>query len=61
MQATQQDFGFVGPAYTAANPRQDAQICVNYYLEIDKTPGAKTPIGLLGCPGLLQVASVVGL
>jgi hypothetical protein len=61
MATTQQDFGFVGAAYTAANPRQDNQICVNYYVEIDKAAGAKTPTGLLGCPGLVQVTSAVGL
>lgn len=61
MNITQQDFFFVGPAYTAANPYQDRQVCVNYYPELDKTAGAKTVISLLGTPGLIQVASAVGL
>lgn len=61
MQAAQSDFGFVGPTYTAADPYQDRQVCVNWYLEIDKTQGAKTPVALLGTPGLIQVASAVGL
>lgn len=61
MPATQSDFNFIGPSYTAPNPQQDRQVCVNYYLEIDKTTGAKTPTGLLGTPGLIQVASAVGL
>lgn len=61
MPATQSDFQFVGPAYTAADPYQDRQICVNYYLELDKTPGARVPLALLGTPGLIQVASAVGL
>ena len=61
MAATQQDFGFVGAAYTAADPYQDRQVLVNYYLEIDQTQGAKTPTALLGAPGLIQVASAVGL
>jgi hypothetical protein len=61
MPASQQDFNFVGPAYTAADPFQDRQVLVNYYLEVDKTSGAKTPTALLGTPGLIQVASAVGL
>jgi hypothetical protein len=72
MQATQQDFGFVGSAYSAANPYQDRQICVNWYVEISANKGgtsittgstspSKTATALLGCPGLIQVATVVGL
>lgn len=61
MATTEQDWGFVGPAYTAANPYQDRQVCVNFYVEIDKTQGAKTATALLGTPGLIQVASAVGL
>lgn len=61
MSVTQQDWGFVGPAYTAADPFQDRQVLVNMYLEVDKTQGAKTPTALLGSPGLIQVASAVGL
>lgn len=61
MQVTQADFSFIGPAYTASNPYQDRQVLVNYFLEVDKTQGAKTPMALLGSPGLIQVASAVGL
>jgi len=61
MAASQKDFNFVGPAYIAADPYQDRQVLVNYYLEIDRTIGAKTPIALLGSPGLIQVVSAVGL
>jgi len=50
-------FGFVGPSYEAANPLQDAQRLINWYPEIDKAEGAKTVIGLLGCPGLVPVNS----
>lgn len=61
MPTQQNDFGFVGQTYTAPDPYQDRQVCVNWYPEIDKTQGAKTTIALLGTPGLIQVASVVGL
>lgn len=59
--AVQKDFGFVGPAYTAADPYQSRQLLINYYLEATKVPGVKTPTALLGAPGLIQVASAVGL
>jgi hypothetical protein len=59
MPFTQQDFNFVGGAYTAADQFQDRQVCVNWYVEIDKTEGARTPTALLGCPGLVQVAVAV--
>lgn len=56
-------FGFVGPAYEAANPAQDSQRLVNWYVEMDGNennpmqPGiigaeAKVALGLLGVPGL---------
>lgn len=61
MSVTQQDFAFVGPAYTPADRYQDGQVCVNWYVEIDKTSGARTVTALLGCPGLIVVASAVGL
>jgi len=61
MKITEGDFAFVGGAYMAPDPYQDSQICVNWYPEIDTTQGAKTVIALLGTPGLIQVASAVGL
>lgn len=59
-------FGFVGPAYTAANPGQDNQELVNWFVEIDpnepspnagdfNAAEAKTALGLLGVPGLLSL------
>lgn len=47
-------FDFIGSAYSAANPMQDDQVCINWYLETDRTSGAKTPKALLGCPGKSQ-------
>lgn len=56
-------FGFVGGAYDAANPVQDNQRLINWYVEIDRNEGsplqpgiivaeAKVALGLLGAPGL---------
>lgn len=56
-------WGFVGPSYRAANPLQDNQTCINWYVEIDpnepnpqgpvmEEAEAKTAVGLLGVPGL---------
>ena len=57
------DFGFVGGAYEAPDPRQDTQVCVNWYPEISQSAEAskatssgvtnvsKTISALLGCPG----------
>lgn len=61
MRAEQNDFGFVGSDYTAPDFRQDAQKCVNWYPEISPDKNSKVVIALLGCPGLVQVASAVGL
>lgn len=51
------DFGFVGPAYEAANPMQDNQRLINWFCEVDQNQGAKAVLGLLGCPGLSSIAS----
>lgn len=56
-------WGFVGPAYTAANPGQDNQALINWFVEVDpnepspmqptQNPAeAKVALGLLGAPGL---------
>lgn len=55
------DFSFVGQSYQAPAIYQDAEECVNWYVEFDKNKGAKTPTALLGCPGLdLAVVAGVG-
>jgi hypothetical protein len=51
------EFAFVGPAYEAANPLQDTQRLINWYVEIDQNSEAKAPLGLLGAPGLIAVAA----
>lgn len=53
------DFGFVGGEDVAPNTLQNCQICINFYPEIDKQ-NAKEVIGLLGCPGLVQLAAAPG-
>ena len=50
-----EDLGFVSDAYAAPMLLQDAQTCINFYVEIDSQPHAKKPIALLGCPGLNPV------
>lgn len=49
------DFGFVGQAYDAPNPYQDAQRLINWYVEVSGDNKSKMPTTLLGCPGLNPV------
>jgi hypothetical protein len=51
------DFSFVGGEDTTANPFQDRQTCINWYPEISPSKGAKVAASLLGCPGLIQLAT----
>lgn len=53
------EFGFVGPAYEAANPLQDCQRLINWFVETDRNEQAKTPVGLLGVPGLVDLGQSV--
>jgi hypothetical protein len=53
------DLGLVGPAYSAPMLLQDAETCINYFVEQDKNPKAKMPFALLGAPGLAPVMSTV--
>jgi len=46
-----QEFPFIGGAYTARSTNLNAQVCQNLYLEMDNT-GAKNIIALVGCPGM---------
>lgn len=58
-------FGFVGPAYEAANSTQDNQRCINWYVESDLNGQAagdvgadpKVPTALLGVPGLIALST----
>jgi hypothetical protein len=51
------EFAFVGPSYEAANPLQDAQRLINWFVEIDQNSEAKAPLALLGTPGLIVAAT----
>ena len=53
------DFGFVGGENVAPDQRQNAQLCYNFYPEIDQQ-NAKKVIALLGCPGLIVKATAPG-
>lgn len=49
------DFGFVGSAYTAPDPFQDRQSCINWYVEYSQDGKSKTPTALLGAPGKNEI------
>ena len=51
------DFGFVGSSYTAADPTQDRQSSVNWYVEYSTDNKSKTPVAMLGAPGLSPILS----
>lgn len=51
------DFGFVGAEDNTANPQQDNQICINWFPEVSPAKNAKVAVALLGCPGLIQLAT----
>jgi hypothetical protein len=54
-------FGFVGPAYESADPYQDCQRLINWYTEFAGEDSAKSPIALLGCPGLVvEISTTYG-
>jgi hypothetical protein len=45
-------FPFCGPSYQAASVTVDCQRSINCYPEAAQEPGAKTPVALIGRPGL---------
>lgn len=49
------DFQFVGQSYTAPDPYQDRQRTLNFYPEVSQDGASKTPVALLGCPGLNEI------
>jgi hypothetical protein len=51
------DVGFCGPAYTAADPLQDQQEAINWYLEKSPEEFSKEPIAMLGAPGLQSLCT----
>lgn len=53
------DFGLVGGQDVAPNPLQNAQVCINWYPEVDQQ-NPKEVLGLLGCPGLAPLVNAPG-
>jgi hypothetical protein len=51
-------FPFVGQAYEAPMVLQDAEKCVNWYVEVSQNGESKTPVALLGTPGLQSILTV---
>lgn len=46
-----EDFGFCGSSYVAANPYQDRQRTVNWFIEVSQDQHSKEVFTLLGAPG----------
>lgn len=51
---------FVGPSYTSRSVNFDAQRTVNLYLEVDETQQGKSPIAMMGTPGLRLLVALPG-
>lgn len=54
------DFGMVGGANPAADPYQDAQRLINWYVELSPSKASKMVTALLGCPGLVPLVAGTG-
>ena len=52
-----QDFGFCGSNYVAANPYQDRQKTVNWFIEVSQDQHSKEAFTLLGAPGKIELAT----
>ena len=44
-------FGLVGPTYQSQSPNLDAQLCMNFYPELDESGAGNSPIALYPTPG----------
>lgn len=53
------EFGLAGGQDNSPNKRQDDQLCYNWYAEVNQQ-NAKEVVGLLGCPGLVQLVAAEG-
>lgn len=51
-------FPFIGAAYAARSVNIDAQRCVNLYPEVSGSGTSKSPVALIGTPGLRMFASL---
>ena len=54
------DFQSTGGSGTTADTYQDSQVCINWYPETAIAKSAKVADALLGCPGLIALASASG-
>jgi hypothetical protein len=54
-------FGFCGPSYQSQSLAEDAQSCINLYLEHDESGTGKSEWSLLHTPGLSQFATLPGM
>ena len=52
-------FPFVGSTYVSADPDQDIQELINWYIEKSTNEQSKESRALIGCPGLTSVLSVI--
>ncbi len=52
------DLGFVGASYSAADPLQNKERTLNYYTEFSQSDKSKTPVAMLGAPGLNALFNV---
>lgn len=53
-------FGFIGPAYTGRAKNADGERSINLFLEKIESDGKKTPMVLLGTPGLATYCNLNG-
>jgi hypothetical protein len=54
-------FGLCGPSYQSQSLAEDAQSCINLYLEHDESGTGKSEWSLLHTPGLSQFATLPGM
>jgi hypothetical protein len=53
-------FGFVGPTYQSSSPLADAELVINWRLQKNQSPNARTPWVFLPTPGLSLFISLPG-
>ena len=51
------DFEFVGPSYEAPMVLQDAERCINWFVQVSQNGASKMPKALLATPGLNPIVS----
>lgn len=51
-------FGFVGPSYVSQSPNQNAEECINWYVENEESGDGRSARSLYPAPGLLLFATL---